>query len=148
MVDISKPTVPSINISVENVGGALRAVSPISISSTPVKNIASQTHTWAIQGIVSLADVPPMTVLKESTEDVKLVQMICSIGSGTSIDMKFQKNGVDISETSVTVTTTPTDVLFTTPEEFDNGDEITLLLSNLQNNPQDFSVTIRLRRTI
>lgn len=111
-------------------------------------NISSQSHTWAIQGKLSEVIVPPMYILKEATETVEFVEMRHSISSGDSIDIKFQKNGIDIAGSLVTVDTTPTTTVLGTPVLFDHEDELKVVVSNLINNPKDLSLSVRLRRTI
>lgn len=111
-------------------------------------NISSQSHTWAIQGQLTEIIVPPMYILKESTETVEFIEMRYSISSGTSIDIKFQKNGVDITGSSVTVDITPTTTVLGTPVAFNHEDELKVIVSNLINNPKDLSLSVRLRRTI
>lgn len=111
-------------------------------------NISSQSHTWAIQGKLSEVIVPPMYILKEATETVEFVEMRHSISSGTSIDIKFQKNGIDIAGSLATVDTTPTTTVLASPILFDHEDELKVVVSNLINNPKDLSLSVRLRRTI
>ena len=102
-------------------------------------------HTWAVAGNITAATLPCMFVLTGNTagynEVVEFSRYRAKINSGTSVDVKFQKNGVDIPNSSQTITTAKQTVTAFTANTMVNEDELTVVTSSPTGSPVDLSVT-------
>ena len=102
-------------------------------------------HTWAVAGDITAVTLPCMFVLTGNTagynEVVEFSRYRAKINSGTSVDVKFQKNGVDIPNSSQTITTAKQTVTAFTANTMVNEDELTVVTSSPTGSPVDLSVT-------
>jgi hypothetical protein len=107
-------------------------------------------HTWALSGDVVAETLPCMFVLTGNTagydEVVKFSRYRAKITGGTSVDVKFQKNGVDIPNSSATITTAKQTVSSFTANTMINEDELTVVTSSPSGSPVNLSVTAFLTR--
>lgn len=107
-------------------------------------------HTWAVAGEVKVpvgdVDVIPgfFVPTLATGQTIKLVEARHKLGSGTSVTVKLQKNGVDITGfTGISVTTTasltnPTDVNLAA------GDYIQPVVTAVSGTPKNLTLTVAL----
>jgi hypothetical protein len=102
-------------------------------------------HTWAVAGDITAVTLPCMFVLTGNTsgynEVVEFGRYRAKINSGTSVDVKFQKNGVDIPSSSQTITTAKQTITAFTANTMVNEDELTVVTSSPSGSPVNLSVT-------
>lgn len=106
-----------------------------------------QGHTWAISGDVKVpigdSDfLNPFFISLAPGQQAKISKVIHRINSGTSAQIKLQKNGVDVpGYTAITLTTTTT-TLDVADVDLADGDKIALVVTSITGTPKNMSFTL------
>jgi hypothetical protein len=103
-------------------------------------------HTYSVMGTLTTSIVlPPFFVPEPSQQSVTLRAVRHRIASGTSVTLKLQRNGTDITDFSnVTVTTTSTTTTSAAGVPLADGDMIQPVITAVSNSPQHLSLSIYL----
>jgi hypothetical protein len=101
-------------------------------------------HTYSVMGSITTSLVlPPFFVPEPSQQSVTLRAVRHRIASGTSVALKLQRNGTDITDfASVTVTTTATTTTSAAGVPLADGDMIQPVITAASGSPQHLSLSI------
>jgi hypothetical protein len=107
----------------------------------------TKSYTWAVSGEIKVPSgdsdfICPMFISIPDGQIAKLAACRYVINSGTSVTIKLQKNGSDITGfTSISVTTTANT---TNPSDIDlaSGDKIVPIVTEVSGSPKNLSFTI------
>ena len=123
---------------------ATKLVGTIPAAQLPPKPFR-QGHTWGLVGDVSaLTTLPGVMVPMVGTQMSVLVGLRAKLGSGTSVGVQVQRNGVNVGSV-ITVTTTATTTSLLQPLLAD--DELALVLSAPVGTPSNLGATLILEHT-
>lgn len=101
-------------------------------------------HAWVIQGAVTTATLPGITIVPASGEEVLAVRCDYKIISGTKVEFELKKGGTAITgftalkAEKAAAHKTPTAVALA------EGEEITLVVTVAEGSPEGFSATLQL----
>ena len=101
-------------------------------------------HTYSVMGTLTTSVVlPPFFVPEPSQQSVTLRAVRHRIATGTSVTLKLQRNGADISDfANLNVTTTPTTTTSTAGVPLADGDMIQPVITAVSGSPQHLSLSI------
>lgn len=118
---------------------------------TSVSKTFRVSHTFAIQGTVTVITLPSFFVAKAASQTSNIVKARYKITGGTNVTFKIQKNGADwtgygtsaspLTATTTAATTSQTNALA-------DDDEISLVLVAVSGSPANLTVTLSFEHTV
>lgn len=122
------------------------------------KAASSHTHTWKetkswiIPGEIKVPSgddnfINPIKIRKETGQTVKVVAVDYKINGGTSVSLKLQKNGSDISGFTGLSATTSWAQTDPTDQTLADGDIIAPLVTGVSGTPKNMTINVHLEYT-
>lgn len=106
-----------------------------------------ESHTWAVAGEIKVPSgdtdyIPGMFASKSASETLTLKKLRGRINSGTSVTLKLQKNGSDVTGYTALVVNSTTGVdLGSTDVAITDDDRLAIVVTAVSGTPKNLSVT-------